>query len=190
MLASGLKKCTIWAPLMSLASASSKSDGQSTSKQDSKCDVWPLLRTPCLDRDIGQSAFSTSNRQSLLPSLTCIVALLSACLPWCCYHACFCSGFCVDCREVDFVHLDGRVESDCCRLQAMLHKIGMLLLSFSMCTHDTAGNIIWHNLSGVDNDDFMAILVKRVTCLLKCYDQCLGVCGEKTVERLDSGHDA
>ena len=78
--------------------------------------------------------------------------------------------------EVDFVHLDGLVECDCCRLQAMLHKIGMLLLSFSMCIHDTAGNIIWHNLSGVDNDDFMAIRIKRVTCLLTCYVQCLGVC--------------
>ena len=68
--------------------------------------------------------------------------------------------------EVDFVHLDWRVECDCCRLQPMRHKIGMLLLSFSMCTHDTAGNIIRHNLSGVDNDDFVAILVKLVTCLL------------------------
>ena len=68
------------------------------------------------------------------------------------------------------------MECDCCRLQEMRHKIGMLLLSFSMCTHDTAGNMIWHNLSGVDNDEFVAILVKRVTCLLKCYDQCLGVC--------------
>ena len=33
--------------------------------------------------------------------------------------------------------------------------------------------------SGVDNDDFVTILVKRVTCLLKCYDQCLGVCENK-----------
>ena len=32
------------------------------------------------------------------------------------------------------------------------------------------------NLSGIDNDDFVAILVKRVTCLLKCYDQWLAVC--------------
>ena len=79
-------------------------------------------------------------------------------------------------REVDFVHLDWRVECDCCRLQAMRHKIGMLLMSFSMCTHDTADYMIWHNLSGVDNDDFMAILVKRITCLLKCYNQCFGVC--------------
>ena len=78
--------------------------------------------------------------------------------------------------KVDFVHLDWRVECDCCRLQAMRHKIGMLSLSFSMCTHDTVGNITWHNLSGVDNDDFVAIIVKSVTCLLKCYDQCLGVC--------------
>ena len=73
MPASGLKTCTIWAPSMSLASASLKSDGQSTSKQDSKSDFWPLLRMPCLDRDGGQSAFSTSNRRWLFPSLTCIV---------------------------------------------------------------------------------------------------------------------
>ena len=72
--------------------------------------------------------------------------------------------------EVDVVHVDW------CRLQTMRHKIGMLLLSFSMCKHATAGNIIWHKLSGVDNDDFVAMLVKRVTCLLKCYDQCLGLC--------------
>ena len=45
--------------------------------------------------------------------------------------------------------------------------------------------------SGVDNNDFVTILVKRVTCLLKCYDQRIGVCGKKTsVERLDSSHDA
>ena len=62
--------------------------------------------------------------------------------------------------EVDFVHLDWRVEYDFCRLQAIRHKIGLLLLSFSMCTNDTAGHIIRHNLSGVDNDDFVAILVK------------------------------
>ena len=80
-------------------------------------------------------------------------------------------------READFVHLDWRVECDCCRRQAMRHTIGMLLLSFSMCIHDTAGNIIWHILfSGVDNDDFVTILVKWFTCLLKCYDQCIGVC--------------
>ena len=58
---------------MRLASASSKSDGQSTSKQDSKSGFWPLLGTPCLDRDGGQSTFSTSNRRSLFPSLTCSV---------------------------------------------------------------------------------------------------------------------
>ena len=92
--------------------------------------------------------------------------------PSCCY----CCGFCVDCRDVYFVNLDWRVECDYRRLLAMRRKIGMLLLSLSMCTHDTAGNVIWHNLSGVDNDDFVAILVYMVTCLLKCYDQCLGVC--------------
>ena len=30
--------------------------------------------------------------------------------------------------------------------------------------------------SGIDIDDFVTILVERITCLLKCYDQCLGVC--------------
>ena len=73
MLASGLKTCTIWEPSISLASASSKSDGQYSSKKDSKSVFWPLLRTPCSDRDSGQSAFSTSNRRSLFPSLACIV---------------------------------------------------------------------------------------------------------------------
>ena len=34
--------------------------------QDSKFDFWPLLRTPCLDRDGGQSVFSTSNGRSLI----------------------------------------------------------------------------------------------------------------------------
>ena len=68
------------------------------------------------------------------------------------------------------------MECDCSRLQAIRRKIGMLLHSMSMCTHDTASNSIWHNLSGVDNDDFVAILVYMVTCLLKCYDQGLGVC--------------
>ena len=89
---------------MSLASASSKSDEQSTSKQDSKSDFWTLLRTPFLDRDGGQSGLSTSNMRSLFPSLTCIVIyscpsdLVGACLPWRCPHACFCCGICVDCR--------------------------------------------------------------------------------------------
>ena len=67
----------------------------------------------------------------------------------------------------------------------MIHQeIGTLLISFSICTHDTAGNIIWHDLSGVDNDDFIAILVKRVTCLLKCYDQCIGVLNACTLVRM------
>ena len=68
------------------------------------------------------------------------------------------------------------MECDYGRLQAMRHEIGMLLLSFSVSNHDTAGNIIWYELSGVDNDDFVAILVKRVTCLLKCHKQRLGEC--------------
>ena len=59
MLASGLKTCTIWAAPISLASASSTLDGQSTFKQDSNPDFWPLLRTPFLDRDGGKSVFST-----------------------------------------------------------------------------------------------------------------------------------
>ena len=125
MLASDLKTCTIWAPSISLPSASSKSDGQYTSKQDSKSDFWPLLRTPCSDRDGGQSAFSTSNMRSLFPSLTCIVM-----------HSCTNVSKCTSslvlstcllllrflCRlpgKVDFVRLDWRVKCDCCRLHAM-----------------------------------------------------------------------
>ena len=37
-----------------------------------------VIRTPYLDRDSGQSAFSTSNRRSLFLSLTCIV--MNSCL--------------------------------------------------------------------------------------------------------------
>ena len=48
---------------MSLVSASSKSDGPTTSKQGSKSDFWHLLMTLCLDRDGGQSALSTSNKR-------------------------------------------------------------------------------------------------------------------------------
>ena len=61
--------------------------------------------------------------------------------------------------------------------------------SLSTSERFTAGNIIWHiiNLSDVDNDDFVTILVERVTCLLKCYDQCLGVCKKNSVECLESG---
>ena len=58
----------------------------------------------------------------------------------------------------------------------MRHEIDMLLHPFSICTHENAGNNICHDISGVDNDDFVTILVKRVTSLLKCYDQYLGVC--------------
>ena len=67
------------------------------------------------------------------------------------------------------------MECDCCRQHAMRHEIGTLLLSFSVCTHDNAGYIICHDISGVDNDDFVATVVKMVTCISKCYGQCLGV---------------
>ena len=36
--------------------------------------------------------------------------------------------------------------------ECMRHEIGTLLLSFLVCTHDNAGNIICHDISGVDND--------------------------------------
>ena len=118
MLASSLKTCTIWAPSISLASASSKSDGQSTSNQDNKSDFWPLLTTPCLDRDSGQSTFSTSNRRSLFPSLTCTVTY-SFPIIGAVHMLAFVAVFVSIAGEVDFVHLDWRVECDCCRLQAM-----------------------------------------------------------------------
>ena len=43
-------------------------------------------------------------------ALSCIVALVSACLPWCCQHACFWCGFVSISGEVDFFHLDWNVE--------------------------------------------------------------------------------
>ena len=125
MLASGLKTCTIWAPSISLASASSKSDGQYTSKQDNNSDFLPLLRTPCSDRDSGQSAFSTSNRRSLFPFLTCIVMhscpskcmsslVLSTCLLLMRF-LCRLPGRCIW-----FVLIEWNATAvDCCRLQAM-----------------------------------------------------------------------
>ena len=67
------------------------------------------------------------------------------------------------------------MECDCCGQHAMRHEIGTLLLSFSVCTHDNAGNIICHDISGV------ATVVKMVTCILKGYGQCLGVLNAWTV---------
>ena len=121
MLASGLKTCTIWAPSISLPSASSKSDGQYISKQDSKSDFWPFLRTPCSDRDGGQSTFSTSNMRSLLPSLTSIVmhSCPSKCTLGAVHMFAFVAVFVSIAGEVDFVCLDWRVERDCFSLQAM-----------------------------------------------------------------------
>ena len=48
------------------------------------------------------------------------------------------------------------MECDCCRQDAMRREIGTLLLSFFVSTRDNAGNIICHDISGVDNDDFVA----------------------------------
>ena len=56
------------APSMHFTSASSKSD---VSKNDTRSDFWPLLRLPWFDKDGGTSVFSTSNKVSALPSLTC-----------------------------------------------------------------------------------------------------------------------
>ena len=69
-----------------------------------------------------------------------------------------------------------RVGCDCCRMHAMPYEIGTLLLSFSVCTHYNEGNIICHDISGAYNDDFVATLVKTITWLLKCFEQCIGVC--------------
>ena len=132
---------------MNLASASSKSDGHSTSTHDSNSDFWPLLRTPCLDRDGGQSAFSTSP----FPSLTWIVmySCFSKCLPSLVLSTCLLllRYLCrLPGRWILFILIDAwnATAVDCNR-----------------CA--TAGNIIWH-FSGVDNDDFVTILIKRVTC--------------------------
>ena len=135
------------------------------------------FRTPYLDRDGGQSALSTSNRWLLLPSLTCIVMYS-------------CSSKC----------MSSLVLSTCLLLLRLLCRLlgRWILLSLINVWNATAVecmrcatksarcfcpspyaricNIICHDISGVDNDDFVAVLVKRVTCLLKCVNPCLGVC--------------
>ena len=162
---------TIWAPSMSLASASSTSDGHYTSKQDSKSDFWSLLRTPCLDSDGGQSAFSTSSRRSLFLSMTCIVmySCLNRCLSslvlftcllllrylcrlpgrWILFILiCAWNATAVDCKIC-------ATKSACC-------------LFPSPCTPTILRATLSGIFSGVDYDDFVTIFVERVTCLLKC----------------------
>ena len=102
MLASGLKKWTIWAPSINLATASSKSDGHSTSKQDSKSDFWSLLRTPCLDRDNRHSRLQTGGRYSFpwrALSCKCLSSFIGAV-----HKLAFVVVFVPIAREVDFVH--------------------------------------------------------------------------------------
>ena len=168
MLAFGLNKCTIWAPSLSLASASSKSDGHYTSKKDSvsKSDFWSLLRMPCLDRDGGQSAFSTSNRRSLFLSLTHIVM-------YSCLSKCLASLVLFKCLLLlrYLCRLPGRWI-----LFILIGAWNATDVDCKRCTPMTLRATLSGIFSGVDNDDFVTILAKRVTCLLKCYDQCLGVC--------------
>ena len=96
--------------------------------------------------DNRHSRLQTGGRYSFpWRALSCIVALVLVFLG-AVHMLALVAVFVSIAREVDFVHLYWRVECDCCRLQAMRHKIGMLLISFSMCTNDTAGNIIWHIL--------------------------------------------
>ena len=53
--------------------------------------------------DNRHSRLQTCVRYSLpWRALSCIVALVSACLPWCCPLACFWCGFYVDCRGGGF----------------------------------------------------------------------------------------
>ena len=132
---------------------------------DSKSDFWSLLSMPCLDRDGGQSAFSTSNRRSLFLSLTHIV--MYSCLSKC---------------------LSSLVLFTCLLLLRYLCRLPGRWILFILISAWNATDVdckrwtpmtLWATLSGifsgVDNDDFVTILVKRVTCLLKCSDQCLDV---------------
>ena len=167
---------------MSLASASSKSDGHSASKQDSKSDFWSLLRMLCLDKDGGQSAFSTSSRRSLFLSLTCIVmySCLSKCLSSLVLFTCWLllRYLCRLPRRWMLFILIGAwndTDVDCKRCATKSACCLFPSPSAPVTLRATLSGI----LSGVDNDHFVTILVKRVTCLLKCYDQCLGVCEKK-----------
>ena len=79
-------------------------------------------------------------------------------------------------REVDFVHLDWHEECDSCRLQVCGATKSACCLFPSPSALMTLRATLSGIFSGVDNDNFVTILVKRVTCLLKCHDQCHGVC--------------
>ena len=148
MLASSIKKCTIWDQWVGRQLHQSQMDNLLPRR----------IATPTFDYFLGRHIWigTVDNQHSQLltggrysfpwRALSCIVVLVGACLPWCCSHACFCCGICVDFQGGGFFYLDWRVECDCCRLQAMRHKIGMMLISFSMCTHDTADNMMSHIL--------------------------------------------
>ena len=129
---------------------------------------------------VDKSAFSTTNRRSLFLSLTCLVmhSYLSKCssslVLFTCLlllrYLCRLTGRCIlfiligawNATAVDRKRC--ATKSACCLFPSP---------SAPMILRATLSGIF----SGVDNDDFVTILVKRVTCLLKCYDtQCLGVC--------------
>ena len=81
-------------------------------------------------------------------------------------------------REVDFVILIGPWNATAVDCKRCATKSACCLFpspSAPMILRATLSGIF----SGVDNDYFVTILVKRVTCLLKCYDQCVGVCEKR-----------
>ena len=86
-------------------------------------------------------------------------------------------------REVDFFILIGAWNATAVDCKRCATKSACCLFP-SPC----APMILMATLSGifsdVDTDDFMTILVKRVTCLLKCYEQCLGVCEKPLLNAL------
>ena len=132
---------------------------------------------PCLDRDGEQSEFSTSNRRSLFLSLTCIVNVMYSCLSKClsslvlftCLlllrYLCRLPG-----RWILFILIGAwnATAVDCRRCATN----SVCCLFPSSCAPMILRTTLSGIFSGVDNDDFVTILVKRGTCLLKC----LGVC--------------
>ena len=134
---------------------------------------------PCLDRDGGQSAFSTSNRRSLFISLTCIVmySCLSKCLSSLVLFTCLLLlqyFFRLPGRSILFI-LIGAWNATGVDCKRCVTKSACCLFpspGAPMTLRATLPGIF----SGVDNDDFVTIIVKRISCLLTCYDQCLCVC--------------
>ena len=126
-----------------------------------------------------QSVFSTSNRRSLFLSLTCIVmySCLSKSLSSLVLFTClFCLRYLcrLPVRWILFILIGtwNATTADCKRRAT---KSACCLFP-SPCALMILRATLSGILSGVDNDDFVTILVKRVTCFLKSYGQCIGVC--------------